>query len=313
MPVMLNQGLVGHRVVIRYRRPTAVAGANEPALSDVVGELRALTDTEALVAGRRGAVRVPLDAVVIARPVAADRRAIIDLEVTASHGWRAAECVEYDGWLLRADPGQTARANSALPARTTGAALSTVLAQVTRFYADRGLPALVQVPLPARGLLDAELAQRCWTVKRAAIVLTRPVDALPPELPVTLTTKPSEEWLANHSHPGAELSEHAALLTRHDTVRFASVEREGRVVGIARGAVDDGWLGVTAVAVTPDARRGGIATSLMAGLQRWASEEGATQTYLQVMEDNDAAQALYSRLGFSEHHRYHYRVAPEVH
>jgi N-acetylglutamate synthase len=41
-----------------------------------------------------------------------------------------------------------------------------------------------------------------------------------------------------------------------------------------------------------------------------AVAEAAASLYLQVEEDNHAARALYTRAGFTEHHGYHYRVAP---
>ena len=42
----------------------------------------------------------------------------------------------------------------------------------------------------------------------------------------------------------------------------------------------------------------------------WAVERGARWCYLQVVASNDPARALYRRLGFIEHHRYHYRRPP---
>jgi ribosomal protein S18 acetylase RimI-like enzyme len=160
-------------------------------------------------------------------------------------------------------------------------------------------------------LLDAELATRCWTIERPTIVLTRPIGAGDIESSVELAKTPSADWLAAYHYRGGRLPEHAVeLLTRHDCVRFASVTVEGQVVGIARGAVDGGWLGVTSVEVGPQHRRAGHASALMNALAYWAASEQASNCYLQVDVDNHGALALYHRLGFTEHHRYHYRIAP---
>jgi GNAT superfamily N-acetyltransferase len=312
MPVMLSARLVGRRVVVRYRRQDG----SVPPLSDVVGELACLTATTAVVAGAHGPVTIDRAAIVAARVVAPHRRQILELERVARRGWRAAEVVDLDGWQLHADQGWTGRANSVLPLVTPRRPLPELLAEAGRFYAERGLPLQVQLPLPARGLLDAELAGRCWTLERPTIMLTAPIDAASgpgsgPGEPVELAATPSAAWLAGYHYRGGSLPEHAVrLLTRHDRVSFASLSRDGSLAGIARGAVDEGWLGVTAVEVAPEHRRCGVASTLMRALAEWGRQQGATACYLQVDEGNSGALALYQQLGFIEHHRYHYRIAP---
>ncbi|MDQ1739423.1 MAG: N-acetylglutamate synthase, partial [Pseudonocardiales bacterium] len=134
MPVMLSARLVGRRVVLRYRRQDG----SVPPLSDVVGELASLTPTTAVVAGRHGLVTVDRAAIVAARVVAPHRRQILELERVARRGWRAAEVVDLDGWLLHADQGWTGRANSVLPLVTPHRPLPELLVEAGRFYAERG-------------------------------------------------------------------------------------------------------------------------------------------------------------------------------
>jgi GNAT superfamily N-acetyltransferase len=236
----------------------------------------------------------------------------------ARRGWRAAEVLDLDGWLLHADQGWTGRANSVLPLVTPRRPLPELLSDAGRFYAERGLQLQVQLPLPARGLLEAELAARCWTLERPTVVLTAPVGVAPGAPgtpgtgePVELAPAPSADWLAGYHYRGGPLPEHAVqLLTRHDRVSFASLSRDGSVAGIARGTVDEGWLGITATEVAPEHRRSGVASTLIRALQDWGRSQGATACYLQVDEGNAEGLALYQRLGFIEHHRYHYRIAP---
>jgi N-acetylglutamate synthase len=91
---------------------------------------------------------------------------------------------------------------------------------------------------------------------------------------------------------------------------FASIRRHGSTVAIGRVAVASGWGGLTALEVDPGHRRAGLATAITAALAAAAASHGATGLYLQVEEDNQAARALYARSGFTDHHGYHYRIAP---
>jgi GNAT superfamily N-acetyltransferase len=316
MPVMLSEGLVGQWIVLRYRRAEQ---DGRPPLSDLVGELVELTADAASVRTRAGHLRmVPRSAVLIARPVGASRREILELARIGRLGWRAAHRAELDGWLLSADHGWTGRANSVLPLRMPDRPLDALLDAARSFYTGHGLPLQLQLPLPARGLLDDELAARGWSRQRTAVVLTRrlsgPNAELAPEAagpPVDLAATPDDGWLAGYHYRGGPLPDFGRqLLIRHDTVTFASIRLAGRTVAIARGCLDEGWLGISSVEVAADHRRQGLATRMIGRLAGWATALGAQRCYLQVDEYNEPALALYARLGFIEHHRYHYRAEP---
>ncbi|MFC5718843.1 GNAT family N-acetyltransferase [Streptomyces gamaensis] len=83
------------------------------------------------------------------------------------------------------------------------------------------------------------------------------------------------------------------------------------VVAIGRCVVDGRWAGFSALAVLPSYRRQGLAGAVMAALAGRALAEGASAAWLQVLADNGAAGGLYEGLGFTTHHAYHYRRAPQ--
>lgn len=251
---------------------------------------------------------------------------VLALEEVAALGWRTPDAEWLGRWLLRAAQGWTGRGNSVLPLGEPGLPLDAALERVLGWYAERGLPARFQVPLPAREDLDAALEQRGWAAYNPTRVLVADLPAAPtpgrvlgsaaPELPpVLLEAAPSAQWLgAYHYRGGSRLPDVAAgVLAAGDQPVFASVRTDdGTVMAIARAVVDRGWAGVTAVEVGPAYRRRGLAAHVMRALSGWAVERGARWMWLQVAEENTAALALYRRLGFTVHHRYHYRLAGDA-
>ncbi|MCZ2804256.1 GNAT family N-acetyltransferase [Modestobacter sp. VKM Ac-2983] len=238
-----------------------------------------------------------------------------ELELLAARGWQALEEERLGDWLLRAGGGFTGRANSALVAGDPGVPLPEAVAAVSRWYDDRGLRPAAQLPGVQSRRADAAFDAAGWTRDEDVLVLTAPV-ARPaePAVRVDLSPTPDDAWLAGYRHRGAPLPPVARqVLTSATDVVFASVRLDPEpapLAAVGRGALTDGWLGVTAVTVAEEHRRRGLATAVMAALGRWAAEGGAHSTYLQVTAGNAAARALYRQAGFIEHHRYHYRHRP---
>jgi ribosomal protein S18 acetylase RimI-like enzyme len=311
-PLVVEPSWLGRRVSVRRVLDHGAAG--RPQFGDVVGDLAGLDAQTAVIDTASGLVEVPLATVALARlapPSTADELA---LEAIAAQGLRPAETEQLGGWLLRAHHGFTRRANSVLPLRQLGMPLDAAVDAAARWYAARGLPLRIQVPVEARRLLDAELGERGWPAEAYTHLCVARLDRLPTadatDLPVTVDPLPDRDWLALY-RGGAGLDAAAReLLVRHDRVGFAGVRVDGRLVAVGRGAVDAGWVGVSAVEVTPGYRRRGLAHAVTLALCRWGAEHGATRSYLQVEADNAAALALYEKLGYWIHHDYHYRSAP---
>lgn len=284
-----------------------------PVYADIVGDLLAVGDDAATLDTRHGQIDLPLAEVVLAKLAHPATRDELALEAVAARGWRSAETGAVGGWLLRANGGFTQRANSVLPLKAPGLPLEAALQAARDWYAERGLPLRLQVPTEARRLLDASLAEDGWTASPDVAVLAARLDlvaAATSDVDVDVADEPDDDWFARYRDGGGSSEVARALLTRHDNAGFAAVREGGRVVAIGRGAIDDGWLGVTAVEVDPDRRRQGLAIAVMDALHRWGRERGATRAYLQVEEDNTAAVALYERLGYWQHHSYRFRLDP---
>jgi ribosomal protein S18 acetylase RimI-like enzyme len=128
---------------------------------------------------------------------------------------------------------------------------------------------------------------------------------------VSVAAEPDEDWLGMYHYRGQELPPIARrLLMSAQWQAFASVREAGQTIAIGRLAAAGNWAGLSAIETHPGHRRRGLATTVTAALADVAADRGVTGLYLQVQAENAAALALYAGLGFSDHHRYHYRVAP---
>jgi GNAT superfamily N-acetyltransferase len=321
-------------------------------VADVLGELLAWDadgDRTARIRSRHGEVIVPLGDVVAGKPVppAPVRRGAAHVAIgweglqdVAADGWRPIELawlgVRGQGWRLRAAEGFTSRANSVLAVGDPGMPLEQAIAVAERWYAERGLPPRFALawPLADRtSQLDELLAERGYVVHTPTLVMSAAArevlssvthpggggfeagasTGLPTGLELTLADEPDDGWLSVYHYRGQELAPVAArLLMSAPAQVFVAVRAGGHVVGVARGASSRGWTGVTAMEVVPAHRRRGLATVMLGELAAWALERGDRSMYLQVAEANSGARGLYSGLGFSDHHGYHYRIAEQA-
>ncbi|MET8779049.1 GNAT family N-acetyltransferase [Nocardia sp. NPDC004654] len=71
-------------------------------------------------------------------------------------------------------------------------------------------------------------------------------------------------------------------------------------VGSAGGFLDDGQPSLVSMWVHPNARGTGVSDALVGAVVDWARAAGHHRLQLWVVEDNDPARALYTRLGFIE-------------
>jgi ribosomal protein S18 acetylase RimI-like enzyme len=184
---------------------------------------------------------------------------------------------------------------------------------------------MIAVPYPAGqpecSALDRLLAGRGWTLRSgpATVMIAASAEIASAEIAVTadgraavaIEPRPDDAWLARYHYRGQQLPSVALrVLTSAPWQAFGSVRADGQTVAIGRVAVSGDWAGLTAIEVHPGYRRRGLAGAVTAALAGAAARHGASQLYLQVEDANAAARALYQRVGFTDHHGYHYRVGP---
>ncbi|MCA9874116.1 MAG: GNAT family N-acetyltransferase [Anaerolineales bacterium] len=246
------------------------------------------------------------------------------IEELAANAWPADMVQHLDGWRLRYSHGVTRRINSVWPNLDFGHhPLAEKLALVEAFYGRRqAVPRFQICPAAQPEGLDAALAARGYvldapTYVQTAVLLQVQAQTLSSRRPtVTLQTELPPSWLDFYQEVEA-LNEHAIGVRRRILQRvalpmaFAQAFQDGRLVGIGLGVAERGWVGIFTMLTRPDARRQGVATAVLHELAAWGNQQqGAGHMYLQVMQNNSAALALYGRCGFTTHYSYHYRELP---
>lgn len=92
---------------------------------------------------------------------------------------------------------------------------------------------------------------------------------------------------------------------------FALVSRETEPLGFVLAWAAAGDAELLTVAVVPEARRRGVGAALVTSAGVAALVRGAASMHLEVAENNDAARALYAKLGYEEAGRRHAYYAGE--
>jgi GNAT superfamily N-acetyltransferase len=247
-----------------------------------------------------------------------DRQLVERIEQAALWAWPPKETAWVEGWLLRAGGGRTRRINSV---RTlvfaAGADVDKAIARVERWYAARALPACFQLTeLAAPAGLDAELEALGYLRLTPSAVLL--VDATgvesPGQEPIELQTRPTPLVMNAVCDPrwGPEVRRaRAELFARIRKPHVFAVLTEGGQPAAGGLCVVDGDLAaILAMRTEVPFRRRGHARAVFRRLAAWARNAGAKRIYLQVEDDNEAAQALYRPFGGALAYRYWYREPP---
>lgn len=314
---LLRQARQGERWVVRHRLPDGSA-------TDAVGWLDLLTDAHVHLSPVGGASRIVVDRadVVAARRTPAapggpppTRVGAEELERIALPGWLALQ-EPLGEWTLRAGGGFTGRANSCLAVGDPGLPTAEAASRIEAYAQLNDIPARAQVVQD--GEPEAALRALGWVEDYVPtdVLAVRLADFLGPDAPpagVRLTEELEVPWW----HAYGESRPHQAdpgllrlILAGHPPRAFASVpDLDGRPGAIARGHLNEDWLGYASIWTRPERRRHGLATQMMLVLGHWAARRGARYAYVQVATANEAARAAYERMGFGLHHRYRY-LAP---
>lgn len=310
----VDRSAIGSRIVVRHETGR-VGPSGGPEMTDVIGHVRAVDETSVTIEQRDGLDRVVALSTVVTwkpvppRPVRRRRATTIDAdELTriTSRGWPAPTSQPLGEWELRAAGRFTGRANSVAATGSPGLPFAEAEARVRTFYAERAMPALVQVVVGSAP--ERQFIEHGWVPKEGyrGGALVQVADLRPPYVAdpsARISPTADDEWLASYGRVD-DAAAARAVMEAPTNVAFVSIGSPTMAIG--RVVVTGEWAGLSAVEVQPDARRQGLARRIVETSLAWAVERGADKAYLQTMRSNEAALALYAPYGFVDHHDYVY-------
>lgn len=215
-------------------------------------------------------------------------------------------------WLVPLNPGTIGRAKSAVPVAHDLAVDLGQVALIESLFEQAGLPAQFRIAdvsgLQAlRGALQARGYQptQRTLVKVGSVLDMSTVNALRAEC----SRVPPPGWADVFCGPGFDPQDGAhrvAVLSRSPGALYASVKREGRIAAVGVGSFGNDWVSVHGMRTDEAFRGQGLAGQILAGIAEEARARGIARVFLQVLEANAPAQALYRRAGFHRAWLYDY-------
>ncbi|MFX1513319.1 MAG: GNAT family N-acetyltransferase [Promethearchaeota archaeon] len=238
------------------------------------------------------------------------------------NAWPAKCILFFNGWILRISEGVTSRANSVLPVQYYGKNLTEDISLVEKIYKSHNLSLEFQITEKSA---PKELTQKLTMLGYRKI---KPSSVM--NIKIKDLTKNEDNNLYRYICIEDESNVWFQFLTdifNLSTTRiqglkniigrikwpqkvFVSAMKGKEIVGVVLGVLERRYLGIYELAVRPEFRRRGIASSLLQTLAQWGRTHQATKLYLQVQNDNTNALALYQKIGFQVLYNYYYLSLP---
>jgi ribosomal protein S18 acetylase RimI-like enzyme len=92
---------------------------------------------------------------------------------------------------------------------------------------------------------------------------------------------------------------------------YFTLYQDNGPVACGLGVIQNEYIGLYDIVTDMNHRRNGFGMQLLLNILHWGISVGAKYSFLQVVQQNDAAISLYSKLGYKEIYKYWYRVKPD--
>jgi GNAT superfamily N-acetyltransferase len=239
------------------------------------------------------------------------------LEFAAFSAWPAKEQFERSGIVYRISSGYTKRANSANIIGAINSDSTQLIKKTEQLFADKELPCIFRtLSFSPQFEFEQHLKAKQYQNVNLSCVLSKKLQAvtqpvMPAHIKIEILT--ISEWFEYfcmlNKQDDKLMQGHLDILLRIKDLCSAMVLRvKGEVVACVLGVIHEDLLGIFDLYSAEHVRGKGYANMLIQALCNWAWQQGATQSYLQVLADNKSALALYEHLHYRHCYQYSYWI-----
>ena len=237
------------------------------------------------------------------------------IEELSYNSWPALLTFHNDGWIMRFANGFTDRCNSVWPLYRSSINLKDKAERCEAIYKSCNQPVIFRITSDINHIeLDKHLERMYYVVKTPTIVQILNIAKLSLKSvtdDITISNIPNYDWIRDVADVTKSLSlpnaYQAILRNINLPLGLARIKRNGRVVALGLGVIDDKYLGLYGLNTLPSFRRQGLAHKLITALLKWGQNNNAELAYLHVEADNNPARPLYDSMGFKDVYQYWYR------
>ncbi len=239
------------------------------------------------------------------------------LEEITLNTWPAQQTLLLNGWLLRYASGYTKRSNSANPLYfAADIDVYGNIQLVEKHFSDLELDTVFKItPFTEPSNLDEILEALGYISSDPSYVMMLDLGHLaePAMDTIKIEHQLEEEWLdhfASFTRLPSKNREIARSILSGSTLKqaFATLYHGNVPVACGLAVMQHSYIGLYDIVTQEQYRRQGFGEQLLLNLLMWGKTNGATHSFIQVVQQNEPAIKLYKKLGYQITYPYWYRI-----
>ena len=226
------------------------------------------------------------------------------------------QTVLLNGWIIRLADGYLQRANSVIPIYSFDKDLDDKISYCENIYRNNNLPTIFKIiECEEHKNIDKKLEElRYEKVDLTSVQICNNIMEKKINLDqIVIENEFTENWknCFNFCHKinNKKIIEIKNNILKNIKHKIISVNKlvNGTFIGCGYGIIDKGFVGLYDIVVNEEFRGKGYGKEIVEAILTKAKDMGIKKAYLAVVDNNEIAKELYSKMGFKEIYKYWYR------